>query len=336
MIVSLIKRFLEHIYEISEVTITDDDDFETISTDYHGVMHLRNNKIAICISKNYPYAKFIIHDSTHVLDAGNNVIECLDQSDVTTTDDSTSTIIARDTSRVSAYGKPHVYAYDESFVYATNDTTVDACNQTTVHADGNAIVRAGGHTVVNAKRVSRIYANESAHVDADGFVSVYARGYATVNVLSEYCDVTAFDNTVIYGISDKIGGSNRIHIYNNSRFIYSCINTKPNIHTRYFVLLRPTTPIFPGVGMVSSNDRQIFVECELKPIPALKMEYKVAFHPVIEGFGVERMYTSSMKTYIEFGMMIQKIYDWQEVVEETWREPLYGNLYLEHSAFTVV
>lgn len=111
---------------------------------------------------------------------------------------------------------------------------------------------------------------------------------------------------------------------------------KIELGKRYFLRMRPVRRLpFIGWGFTSSNDPDLWVECEVveNRIPSSS---KVTLQAVLDGFGKKEFYRYDFDSFVESGFIIEKTREDQHIEFVKWNEPLTPTVYVEHSGFIVV
>lgn len=104
----------------------------------------------------------------------------------------------------------------------------------------------------------------------------------------------------------------------------------------YFISMHPLEGI-PELGLFykSSNTLEKIVECEIVE-DRYKIDdgYKVTLKALDENYGFEHYYQSDFVSLIERGIII-KVEPGMHVEFKTWKEPLCGQVFIEHAAYVV-
>ncbi len=106
--------------------------------------------------------------------------------------------------------------------------------------------------------------------------------------------------------------------------------------SHYFVLMHPIE-LYGPVAIKSSGTREKWVECVIVE-ESYKVDdgYKVELRSIEEGYGKETFYQEDFISLLNSGsVVVKKEAEDMVCVEEKWREPLSGSVYLEHSAYTL-
>lgn len=112
-----------------------------------------------------------------------------------------------------------------------------------------------------------------------------------------------------------------------------------DFNAHYFLLMHPLEsleiPSFGCIVYTSSDTREKWVECELtENNNRLDDGYKVTLTSLEEGYGKEKFYIEDFISLVQQGYIIKKEPGMQ-CVEEEWIEPISGNSYLHHKAYTL-
>ena len=104
----------------------------------------------------------------------------------------------------------------------------------------------------------------------------------------------------------------------------------------YFVLMHPLERFGPIV-FKSNMRREKWVECVVvEENYKVDDDYKIELRSIEEGYGKETFYQEDFISFLNSNIkIVKKDTDDMVCTEETWIEPLCGDVFLRHSAYTL-